>query len=392
MSRQAGVDDRLVLTDWAALSPWGVGAESLATGIRSGGTAVAELDPTGWQTPYRQGALITDLDLPGLLGNKGIRSMDRATGIAVATVGLLLAKHPIDRLAETRSDVGLVLGTTSGSVQSMMRFTRDSLTGAKPYHVDPARFPNTVMNRAAGQCAIWHGLKGPNTTVAGGAVTGLLALSYAMRLQRGGHCAVVVCGAVEEFSEQRAWLEWHARGEGVDPAPLGEGAVVFLTEWESSATARGREPVADLLATEFGAFTDPESARFALGRCVNRALRRAGVHAEDVELVVPAAPAGPLGEAEQWALDDAFSGNRVVRLRHRELLGDAASVSANVQIAVALVADVPGPAAGRLALVTSVDREGIAGCLLMRLRDNRQRVGQPPADAGAPTGGRETQR
>ncbi|MBM0232562.1 hypothetical protein JNW91_12240 [Micromonospora sp. STR1_7] len=392
MSRQTGTGDRLVLTDWAALSPWGVGAESLAAGIRSGRTAVAELDPTLWRTPYRQGAPIADLDLPGLLGNKGIRSMDRATGIAVATVGLLLSKHPIDRLADTHSDVGLVLGTTSGSVQSMMSFTRDSLTGAKPYHVDPARFPNTVMNRAAGQCAIWHGLKGPNTTVAGGAVTGLLALSYAMRLQRGGHCAVVVCGAVEEFSEQRAWLEWHARTQDADPVPLGEGAVVFLAEWESSATARGREPVADLLATEFGAFADPASARFALERCVTRALRRAGVRPEQVDLVVPAAPAGPLGEAEQWALDDALGGDRAVRLRHRGLLGDTASVSANVQIAVALVADVPGPSAGRLALVTSVDREGITGCLLMRLRDHRERVGQPPTDAGAPTGGEETQR
>ncbi|MEK8171048.1 beta-ketoacyl synthase N-terminal-like domain-containing protein [Streptomyces sp. M19] len=88
---------------------------------------------------------------------------------------------------------------------------RDSLVGDRPFYVDPARFPNTVLNSAAGRSAIWHRLKGPNATVAGGHATGLLALRYAMRLQRAGRATTVVCGAVEEFSSARAWLEWHAR-------------------------------------------------------------------------------------------------------------------------------------------------------------------------------------
>src|SRR5699024_7600310 len=91
-----------------------------------------------------------------------------------------------ERLPGIGEDAGLVLGTHTGSAQSIMDFTRESLVSAKPFYVDPSLFPNTVMNCAAGQSAIWHQLKGPNTTIAGGRGTGLLALQYALRLQRAG--------------------------------------------------------------------------------------------------------------------------------------------------------------------------------------------------------------
>ncbi|GAA3299015.1 hypothetical protein GCM10020295_36110 [Streptomyces cinereospinus] len=110
--------------------------------------------------------------------------MDRVTALAVTAVGGLV-EAVAEELAARPEQTALVLGTGSGSVQSIMDFTRDSLSGERPYHVEPARFPNTVMNRAAGQSAIWHRIKGPNTTVAGGSLTGLLALNYALRLHQG---------------------------------------------------------------------------------------------------------------------------------------------------------------------------------------------------------------
>lgn len=61
-----------------------------------------------------------------------------------------------------------------------------------------------MLNRAAGQSTIWYGFKGPDATVCGGAVTGLLALSYATRLLGFGRCDVLLCAAAEEFSPRRA--------------------------------------------------------------------------------------------------------------------------------------------------------------------------------------------
>jgi 3-oxoacyl-[acyl-carrier-protein] synthase II len=241
-----------------------------------------------------------------------------------------------------------------------MDFTKDSLTGVKPYHVDPALFPNTVMNRAAGQSAIWHGIKGPNTTIAGGALTGLLALSYAVRLYRGGHCDRALLGAAEEYSVQRAWLEWHGRaGDAVAP-PLGEGGAVFLLEPSADAESAGRAPLATVLATRFRAFGETADARRAVADCVRAALTQAGVTAADVRLVAPAG--GEFEADEDGGVTDALDGGTPEFVRCGRLFGDTSAATASFQLAAVLA-----KAGGGIALVTGVDRDGTVGCAVLEL-------------------------
>ncbi|MEV5944706.1 beta-ketoacyl synthase N-terminal-like domain-containing protein, partial [Streptomyces sp. NPDC051994] len=197
-----------VITGWSAVSPYGIGREAFMEGARSGRTTAVALDSEQWSGPDQQACLVPDFDIRGELGRKGTRSMDRVTGLAVTAVGRLLKDggEPIGDGGDDRA--ALVLGTNTGSAQSMMALTHDTFVQDKPYLVDPAQFPNTVMNCASGQCAIWYGLKGPNATVAGGRSSGLLALNYARRLLAAGRARTVLCGAVEEYSSARSWLEW----------------------------------------------------------------------------------------------------------------------------------------------------------------------------------------
>jgi 3-oxoacyl-[acyl-carrier-protein] synthase II len=279
----------------------------------------------------------------------------------LADCGPELTEHP-ERL-------GLVLGTGSGSVQSIMDFTRDSLTAEKPYHVDPARFPNTVMNRAAGQSAIWHHIKGPNTTIAGGWLTGLLALSYAVRIYRAGHCDRVLCGTAEEYTVQRAWLEWHAARTGPDPrppGPLGEGGAVFLLESPSSARQAGRTAVAKILATRFGGFGTQAEAGGALAGCVRAALESAGVAASDVRVVAPLSADGALGIAEEAAVHRVLGATEPTWVRGRELFGDTSAAATGLHLAAALaVLGSDSARTGDLALVTGIDRDGTVGCAVV---------------------------
>ncbi|MFE7558214.1 beta-ketoacyl synthase N-terminal-like domain-containing protein [Kitasatospora sp. NPDC057500] len=362
----------LVFSTWSTVSPYGVGSEAFRAGVRAGRSAIGALDPAAWPGPFTEGALVPGFSVAEHVGRKGTRTMDRVTAIAVTAVGLLLADggpEPASRTEET----GLVLGTGSGSVQSIMNFTRDSLEGERPYHVDPARFPNTVMNRAAGQSAIWHGIKGPNTTIAGGRLTGLTALSYAMRLHRGGHCARVLCGAAEEYSEQRAWLEWHGRDGDDRTSPLGEGGAVFLLETAQDARAAGRRARAHLLATRFRAFAAPSDARAALAQCVREALERAGARAEDVYLAAPAETGGILAGTEEAAIGDALGPAGPRLLKNRALLGDASAATASLKLAAVLsVLDDEETPPGALALVTAVDRDGTAGCALLAAATNEE--------------------
>ncbi|MEU9714603.1 beta-ketoacyl synthase N-terminal-like domain-containing protein [Streptomyces sp. NPDC047976] len=355
----------LVFSTWSAVSPFGVGSDPFREGVRAGRSAIAGLDREVYPGPFAEGALVPDFSAAEHLGKKGTRTMDRVTAIAVTAVGQLLADGG-PGLTDRPEETGLVLGTGSGSVQSIMDFTRDSLAGERPYHVDPARFPNTVMNRAAGQSAIWHGIKGPNTTIAGGRLTGLTALSYAARLHRGGHCARVLCGAAEEYSVQRAWLEWHGRDGADRESPLGEGGAVFLLETAEDARDAGRRARARLLTTRFRAFGAPDQGPGALAECVRDALKQVGARVEDIRLVAPVETGGVLAGVEEQAVGEVLGPVRPRWLGTRALLGDTSAAASSFQLAAVLAAlEDEETASGGLALVTAVDRDGTAGCALL---------------------------
>ncbi|MER5747387.1 beta-ketoacyl synthase N-terminal-like domain-containing protein [Streptomyces sp. NPDC002225] len=352
----------LVVSGWAVSSPYGLGRDAFTTGLREQRRAVHPLDTTTWPVPYDEAGLIPGFDIRAVLGRKGTRSMDRVTAIAATTVGMLLDEYGTG-LADTPESTGLVLGT-SGSVQSIMDFTRDALTGKAPYLVDPARFPNTVMNCPTGHSAIRHTLKGPNVTVSGGAATGLLALNYASRLLRGGHATALLAGAAEEFSLQRARLEHVADHGGTAPEPLGEGAALFLLESGAAARDGGRTALATVLGCRFRAFRDTPRASAVLRHCVEEVLAAAGATPDDLALIAPGTPPGVFGKEETAALD----GLTAPRTAIRPLVGDATAAGAAFQLAAVLAAADARPAlANRLALVTAVDRDGTVGAALLRL-------------------------
>jgi 3-oxoacyl-[acyl-carrier-protein] synthase II len=355
----------LVISAWSAISPYGVGNAALRDGLAGGRGAVADLDPETHQVPFRQAALVPHFTAAEYVGRKGTRTMDRVTALAVTAVGGLVGAVA-EELAARPEQTALVLGTGSGSVQSIMDFTKDSLTGERPYHVEAARFPNTVMNRAAGQSAIWHRIKGPNTTVAGGSLTGLLALNYALRLHRGGHCARVLCGAAEEFSTQRAWLEWHGRADEERQTPLGEGAAVFLLEPAEDAAAAGRGALARVAAARFRGYQAPDGPREALTACVRAALEAAGAAVEDVVFVAPLGGGGKLAAEEEQAVRDALPGARHEWIRLRERVGDTSAAANALQLAAVLAtAGETGLGPGEAALVTGVERDGQVGCAVL---------------------------
>jgi 3-oxoacyl-[acyl-carrier-protein] synthase II len=340
-------------------SPLGVGADSFGTALRQAQSGIEAAGPDSG-IPLSQVGFVPGFEVRAALGRKNTRSMDRATGLAVLTVGMLLASDHLFDGGFDGDEVGLVLGTTTGSVQSMTDFTRDSLTGAKPYLVDPARFPNTVMNCAAGQCAIWHGLRGPNTTVAGGQATALTALSYASRLHRSQRARTVICGAVEELGPQRAWLEVTAR-EDEETLTLGEGCAVFRLESPEDAAAHDRPTLAELLAVRLGVSAAPEQAPGALAACARAALAQAGVAAGDVWAL--AADLDPPELAAVRAVSP--------RARHIELApstGDTGAASGALLLAATLChAETDPSARGRVALLLSSDRDGLHGCAVLRI-------------------------
>ncbi|MEU2571966.1 beta-ketoacyl synthase N-terminal-like domain-containing protein [Streptomyces anulatus] len=355
-----------VITAWSAVSPFGIGRSAFAEGMHEGGETAVPIDPEQWKVPDERARLVPGFSPREVLGRKGTRSMDRVTGLAVSAVGALLDDAERNRLVATGERGAIVLGTTTGSAQSMMDFTRDSLTGEQPYFVDPAQMPNTVMNCAAGQCAIWHRIQGPNATIAGGRLAGLLALNYARRLLGADRAKAVLCGSAEEYSNERAWLEWHTRGAEEHPGLLGEGAGMLLLE--PAEDVEDAHVLAEVLAVESGVFGDgglPE----VLDACLRRAMDRAGVDPSQVWVASPCSAGDSLGEQERAVLIGMFGAGALEPLANTALFGEASAASVSLQIASVLaLAERRTDVAGRVAVITAVERDGGAGCALLRLR------------------------
>ena len=193
--------------------------------------------------------------------------------------------------------MGLVLGTMFGSIRTISEFDRRALS-AGPNYVKPFEFANSVINAAAGQTAIWHGLTGVNSTISGGTTAGLEAVGYAAGLIAGGHAATLLAGGADELCFEsflgfaRAGLLCGTGDGGGEERPvpfdarrngfvLGEGAALLVLEPAAAAAERGAAVLAEVRG--WGAAYDPSrgrderSATAAMARAVGAALTAAAV-------------------------------------------------------------------------------------------------------------------
>lgn len=388
------------ITGWSAVSAYGLGRAAFTEGVLAARRTDAPIDPDRWQVPDARACLVPRFDPRTALGRKGTRTMNRVTGLAVAAVGELAARA--DRLDADRLDAAdrapataaielepagsedeplgggtaLVLGTTTGSVQSMTDFTRASLTGERPFDVDPGLIPNSVLNCAAAQCAIRHRMRAPNTTLAGGRASGLLALAYARRLLLLGRAEAALCGGAEEYSPARSRLEHHSRGG--EPALLGEGAALVRVQLDD-----GPDTLASVLALESMVSRPGLDAAEVVATTVRRALDRAGIARSEVW----AASAAGAGEAERMALARLFGSAALTRVPNTaDLLGDTGAAAATFQLLAILIAGRAADEAGdttalpdndaagrpgRIAVLSCVEPDGATAAAVLRLGPNR---------------------
>ncbi len=256
-----------------------------------------------------------------------------------------------------------MLGTSTGSAQSIMDFTRDSLVQEKPFFVDPMRFPNTVMNCAVTSRRSGTSSRAPTRPSPAGGPPGCWPSTTPCGSRSRATPKTVLFGAVEEFSAARAWLEWHTRGQDESGTVLGEGAAVLLLESDEVAEQHGRDGLAEVLGLECGVHHEPGTEATVLADCVRRVLARTGVRPDEVGYLSTSGAA-----AERDALAEVLGDHEPEPVRCSELIGDTHAAAAAFQIAAVLVAaEGRDDARGRIALITSVDRDGVVGCAVLRL-------------------------
>ncbi len=359
---RTSVPDALVITGCGILSPLGIGFDAFAAALNARHAAPRREMELGHDSLRCE---VPDFDARTFLGKKGTAFLDRLTTLTVAACRLALETSGGVPLEQYRDEVGVVLGSSMGSVNSIAGFTRETLIQERPYLVNAILFPNTVMNCAAGQTAIWLGLRGVNCTVGGGQTASLLALRYACTMLRRRHAAAVLVGGAEEFSLPQAWA---FRLAGLLPSvlPIGEGCAIFRMERWEDAQAAGRVPMAEVLACETGLYTEDERAS-GFAECIRRTIARAGIGPNDIGAVAGSFRGDAVLDPLEAAAIVHNLGQMPLSIPIKPLVGECYSAAGALQLAAVLAWYRAQPAGqARYGLVTSIGYSGLVACALIK--------------------------
>src|SRR5919107_1672316 len=190
---------RVVITGAGLVSSLGDTPAGLHPALCEGGSGISPVglfETRGLGCPL--GGEVKEFDAQQYLGRRNLRPLDRTSRLVASAAQLALDASGWTPEMRAEREVGLVLGTMFCSVRTIAEFDRRALE-AGPGYASPMDFANTVINAAAGQTAIMHGLRGVNTTVSADLTSGLQAVSYAADLIRSGRAEALLAGGAEEL-------------------------------------------------------------------------------------------------------------------------------------------------------------------------------------------------
>ena len=275
--------------------------------------------------------------------------------VAAATQALDHAGwHP--KTAEEQCATGVLIGSGIGGLGGIYDASI-TLKERGPRRVSPFFIPGRLINLASGYVSIQHGLKGPNHAVVTACSTGAHAIGDAGRLIQWGDADVMVAGGAESAISRiglAGFAACRALSTGFNDTPqkasrpydrdrdgfvMGEGAGLVVLEEYEHAKARGATIYAELigygLSGDAHHITAPAPDGDGAYRCMQMAIKRAGISVADIDYVNAHGTSTPLGDEIELGAVERLVGGAAGRLSMSStkssighLLGAAGSVEA----------------------------------------------------------------
>ena len=229
--------------------------------------------------------------------------------------------------------------------------------------VSPFVIPMMISNIASGMISMEYGFGGPNMAIVTACATSNHSIGEAWRMIKFGDADAFLCGGAEAtilpmglsgFSNMRALSTRNDEPErasrpfdkGRDGFVMGEGAGVLMIEEYEHAKARGAEIYAELVG--YGSsgdayhMTAPHPEGSGARRCMEMALRHAGMNADEVSYVNAHGTSTPVGDvAETKAIKKtfgAYANDGLLVSSTKSMTGHLLGAAGGVEIAACLMA------------------------------------------------------
>lgn len=356
---------RVVVTGMGMVTPLGCGVEATWSRLVAGESGAKRVDrfevsdlscQIACMIPYGDGTGGT-YNPDQWMEPKEQRKVDK-----FITYAMCAAKQALEhsgwkpKTPDEQNSTGVMIGAGIGGVEGIAD-TAITLKERGPRRVSPFFIPGRIINLASGYVSIEHGLKGPNSAVVTACSTGSHAIGDAGRMIALGDADVMVAGGTESPVNRislAGFCAVRALSTGFNETPtkasrpydrdrdgfvMGEGAGVVVLEEYEHAKARGAKIYAELIGYGMSGdafhITAPTPDGDGAFRCMQAAIKRAGIQPGEIDYINAHGTSTPLGDEIELGAVERVAGNSAGRISMSStkssighLLGAAGAVEA----------------------------------------------------------------
>ena len=298
---------RVVVTGLGIVSPLGLGVAENETALfegRSGVDLITTFTPDE-NFPVKIAGEVRGFNPADYIDHKEIKKMDRFIHYAVACSKMALEDSGIEINEQNAESVGVIVGVGLCGLPALERY-HDVLNEKGVKKITPFFIPMLIANLASGQISITMGTKGPNSCVVTACATGTHSIGEAARLIQYGDADAMFAGGTESvitplcvggFNAAKALSTRNDDPQGAsrpfdkdrDGFVIGEGCGVVMLEELEMAKKRGAKIYGEVIGYGLNGDAYHITATAPNGegaaRCMNLALKNAGINKEDVDYI-----------------------------------------------------------------------------------------------------------
>lgn len=319
---------RVVITGMGAVSPFGAGVGTMWDGLAAGDSAVTELrnatEVAGGSA--RAAGLVPPVNVK-VIPRQYRRSMSRMSQYAVLAAQESLAQANISEELLASGKVGVCVGSTIGSADTLEEFFTEYIKESSLEAVRSTTFFKIMGHTVAANLAQVLGVTGRVEAPSAACASGCQSIGLGYECVAFGRQEVMLCGGADEFSPLTAatfGLMNAASSSGTgspkassrpfdssrDGIVCAEGAGILVLESMEHAQARGATILAEVVGfacnSSPSSIANPDSD--SIKSCIELALKDASVLPDEVDYINAHATGTEQGDiAEATAIADTFT-------------------------------------------------------------------------------------